>query len=107
MNIDDLVRLQKTALAEADAAATPALLEEVRIKYLGRKGLLPDPLAWGMEMQQENIRVALPDEILNPAGERQKHGLMPAEMPSVQVEVDDGVQSRADQADRLRRSGRW
>ncbi len=42
MNIGDLDHLQATALAEADAATTPALLEEVRIKYLGRKGLLPE-----------------------------------------------------------------
>jgi len=37
----DIPALQTQALEELDRAGTPAELEEVRVKYLGRRGLLP------------------------------------------------------------------
>ena len=42
MNAQELIALKETALAEATAAADAAALEAVRIKYLGRNGLVPD-----------------------------------------------------------------
>ena len=42
MNLVELKALKDTAMAEAAAAADAASLEAVRIKYLGRKGLLPE-----------------------------------------------------------------
>lgn len=42
MNAADLKKMQESALAEARQASTPDALEKVRIKYLGRKGLLPE-----------------------------------------------------------------
>ena len=41
MNAQDIVVLRDQAVAEIRAAGTLADLEAVRIKYLGRKGLLP------------------------------------------------------------------
>jgi len=41
MKIEDIIDLKETALKEAQAAADSVALEEVRIRYLGRKGLLP------------------------------------------------------------------
>ncbi len=41
MNAQDIVKLKDQALAEADLSASLHDLEVVRIKYLGRKGLLP------------------------------------------------------------------
>jgi len=41
MNIEELTRLQAQALDEAQGAADAAALEAVRIRYLGRNGLLP------------------------------------------------------------------
>jgi len=41
MNASDIAALKKQALGEAQAAGTADALEQVRIKYLGRKGLLP------------------------------------------------------------------
>ena len=41
MNIQDLMELKVAALAEADAAKDAAEIEAVRIKYLSRKGVLP------------------------------------------------------------------
>jgi len=42
MKVADILQLKERALAEAAAAADPAGIEAVRIKYLGRKGLLPE-----------------------------------------------------------------
>ena len=42
MNTQELAVLKQTALAEAAAAADTAALEAVRIKYLGRNGLVPE-----------------------------------------------------------------
>lgn len=42
MKESDLVQLKDAALAEARAAGTAADIEAVRIKYLGRNGLLPE-----------------------------------------------------------------
>ena len=42
MNADDLTRLKEQALAEVSVAAAAAEVEAVRVKYLGRKGLLPE-----------------------------------------------------------------
>lgn len=41
MTIEEIRRITAEALAEAEAATDAAALEAVRIKYLGRKGLLP------------------------------------------------------------------
>ncbi|MBI2440374.1 MAG: phenylalanine--tRNA ligase subunit alpha [Lentisphaerae bacterium] len=41
MKAAEILALKETALAEARAAGTSAQLEQVRIKYLGRKGCLP------------------------------------------------------------------
>jgi phenylalanyl-tRNA synthetase alpha chain len=41
MNAQDIVVLKDQALAEIKAARTPADLETIRVKYLGRKGALP------------------------------------------------------------------
>jgi phenylalanyl-tRNA synthetase alpha chain len=41
MNAEEIARLKEAALAEASAAGTADDLEAVRIRYLGRKGLLP------------------------------------------------------------------
>ena len=41
MNASDIAALKEQALQEAQAAGTADALEQVRIKYLGRKGLLP------------------------------------------------------------------
>ena len=41
MTIEEIRKIRDEALAEADAAADAAAVEAVRIKYLGRKGLLP------------------------------------------------------------------
>jgi len=45
MNIDDILSISETAAAEALAAENPAALEAVRIKYLGRNGLINDIMA--------------------------------------------------------------
>lgn len=42
MNIDEIKALKQAALAEAAAANDAAALEAVRIKYLGRKGKVPE-----------------------------------------------------------------
>jgi phenylalanyl-tRNA synthetase alpha chain len=42
VNANDIIALKDTALAEAAAAADTSALEAVRVKYLGRKGLLPE-----------------------------------------------------------------
>jgi len=42
MNANDIQELKRRALAEAAVAASADALEAVRVKYLGRKGLLPD-----------------------------------------------------------------
>ncbi len=42
MTLDELIRTKEQALAEAAAAADLAALESVRVRYLGRKGLLPE-----------------------------------------------------------------
>jgi len=42
MHPDDILRLTDTALAETTAAQGPEELEAVRIRYLGRKGRLPE-----------------------------------------------------------------
>ena len=42
MNLQELIELKKKALDEAGAAGDPQALEAVRIRYLGRKGMLPD-----------------------------------------------------------------
>lgn len=42
MNSTDIKKIVETALAEGSSATTPEQLEDVRIKYLGRKGVLPD-----------------------------------------------------------------
>ena len=42
MNLQDLINLKATALAEAQAAENAEALEAVRIAYLGRKGKLPE-----------------------------------------------------------------
>ena len=42
MNLGELKALKETAMAEAAGAADAAALEAVRIKYLGRTGLLPE-----------------------------------------------------------------
>jgi phenylalanyl-tRNA synthetase alpha chain len=42
MKAQDLIDLKQKALSEAGAVATAADLEAVRIKYLGRNGLLPE-----------------------------------------------------------------
>ena len=41
MTANEIIVMKEAALAEAGAAADAAALEAVRIKYLGRKGLLP------------------------------------------------------------------
>ena len=41
MRAEEIAQLKHDGLAEAAAAAAPADLEQVRIKYLGRNGLLP------------------------------------------------------------------
>ena len=41
MNVQDLIGLKAKALGEAQAAEDSAAIEQVRIDYLGRKGLLP------------------------------------------------------------------
>ena len=45
MNLEELNQIKEKALAEANGAADAAALEEVRIKYLSRKGLLTDVMA--------------------------------------------------------------
>lgn len=42
MTLDELIRTKQQALAEAASASDLAALEAVRIRYLGRKGLLPE-----------------------------------------------------------------
>ncbi len=42
MNPAEITELKKTAIGEAQAAETAKEVEAVRIKYLGRKGLVPD-----------------------------------------------------------------
>lgn len=42
MKLDELLRLKEQALAEAAAAENPSALEAVRVRYLGRKGRLPE-----------------------------------------------------------------
>ncbi len=42
MNVEELNRIKGEALAEAGEAQDPASLDAVRVKYLGRKGLLPE-----------------------------------------------------------------
>ncbi len=41
MNLQDLIELKAKALGEAQAATDAAAIEQVRIEYLARKGLLP------------------------------------------------------------------
>ena len=41
MNLEALQQASETGLAEARAAADPQAIEAVRVRYLGRKGLLP------------------------------------------------------------------
>ena len=45
MNVQDLVKIKEDALAEATAATDAQALEAVRIKYLGRKGIMIDVMA--------------------------------------------------------------
>ena len=42
MTANDIIALKTTALEEASAAGDASALEAVRVKYLGRKGLLPE-----------------------------------------------------------------
>lgn len=42
MNLQELIELKQKALAEAETAADAQTVEAVRIRYLGRKGMLPD-----------------------------------------------------------------
>ena len=42
MNIKNITEIQDQALQEVEAASDADALEAVRIRYLGRKGLLPD-----------------------------------------------------------------
>ena len=41
MNLEELAALHAKSLAEIEQAETPAALEQIRIRYLGRNGLLP------------------------------------------------------------------
>ena len=54
MNLQDLIDLKNEALTEAQSASDAAALEAVRIKYLGRKGLLPKIM--------EELRSVTPEE---------------------------------------------
>lgn len=42
MKTEDVQKIKQAALAEARQASAPDELEQIRIKYLGRKGLLPE-----------------------------------------------------------------
>ncbi|MCA1808019.1 MAG: phenylalanine--tRNA ligase subunit alpha [Kiritimatiellia bacterium] len=42
MNTEELLKLKQRALEELQAAGAPAALEELRVKYLGRRGLLAE-----------------------------------------------------------------
>ena len=53
MNLQELNQIRETALAEARGAADAATLEAVRIKYLGRNGLLPEVMAQLKEVPNE------------------------------------------------------
>jgi len=53
MNLEELNQIKETALAEANGAADAAALEEVRIKYLSRKGLLQDVMAQLKDVSNE------------------------------------------------------
>ena len=44
MNTQDIVNLKESALREASEAGDSAALDAVRVKYLGRKGLLPEAM---------------------------------------------------------------
>jgi phenylalanyl-tRNA synthetase alpha chain len=54
MNEQEIGKLKETALAEAAAAKDAAELEAVRVKYLGRKGLVPEIM--------ENLRNIAPEQ---------------------------------------------
>jgi phenylalanyl-tRNA synthetase alpha chain len=51
MKANDIQELKRRALDEAAAAATADALEAVRVKYLGRKGLLPEIMTGLKEME--------------------------------------------------------
>jgi phenylalanyl-tRNA synthetase alpha chain len=53
MNLNELNQIRETALTEARGAADAATLEAVRIKYLGRNGLLPEVMAQLKEVPNE------------------------------------------------------
>ncbi|MCC7300123.1 MAG: phenylalanine--tRNA ligase subunit alpha, partial [Verrucomicrobia bacterium] len=53
MNLQELNQIRETALAEARGAADATALEAVRIKYLGRNGLLPEVMAQLKEVPNE------------------------------------------------------
>ncbi len=53
MNLQELNQIRETALAEASGATDAAALEAVRIKYLGRNGLLPEVMAQLKEVPNE------------------------------------------------------
>ena len=53
MDLKELNQIRETALAEASGAADAAALEAVRIKYLGRNGLLPEVMAQLKEVPNE------------------------------------------------------
>ncbi len=45
MHTDDILRLTDEALAELEAASSPDAVEALRVKFLGRKGRLPEIMA--------------------------------------------------------------
>lgn len=58
MIIDRIETMERQALAEIEAAADPAALEEVRVRYLGRHGLLTELLrSMGQVSPEERPRV--------------------------------------------------
>ncbi|MBU0679156.1 MAG: phenylalanine--tRNA ligase subunit alpha [Verrucomicrobia bacterium] len=58
MKIDEIVQLKDAALREAAAAPDAQALEEVRIKYLGRKGMLPEIMKGLKDLDPANRPVA-------------------------------------------------
>ncbi len=99
MKTDDIVVLKETALNEARSASTQDDLEKVRIKYLGRKGLLPEIMK-GLKNTEASERPAMgryANELkqeLNAFLESQRKALMNRDSVSQPKAFDDTLPGR-------------
>ena len=90
MNASDLIALKQAALDEAKAAADAAALEAVRVKYLGRKGKVPEIM--------DNLRNI-------PAGDRREVGRLANELKTELQALVNARKQDFEQASAAARTG--